>query len=299
MTTDADDLRRTLERRQYQTVFQPVLSLRTGTVAGVEALTRFTRSSRRPSEWFAAAHAAGKGVELEAATAAQALAAAHLLPESVVLWINLSPAVLTDAAVVSLLDACANARVGIQMTGRIDGIDLDSLGEVVRHVQNNGAQVSIAGRLAVGLARSPRPPLVPDQVRAGIDTTLGLDRRRGRVRAGRIVTAAGWLGARVLADGLETPGQLGHWAAAGADEAQGFLIGTPAPLQHALCTHPIIPDAAPASWPAADTSMGQRGGDRVRTGSHHPANATTGTRRRVLTGHSGQPDSGTAHRASS
>ena len=48
-------------------VFQPIMDLRTGRVAGYESLSRFNREPRRgPDVWFAQAHRCGLGYALEA-----------------------------------------------------------------------------------------------------------------------------------------------------------------------------------------------------------------------------------------
>ena len=67
------DPRRCCDRDDaIRAVFQPVLDLRTGLVAGYEALSRFAAAEARPpNAWFAQAHRCGLGLELEA----QALAA--------------------------------------------------------------------------------------------------------------------------------------------------------------------------------------------------------------------------------
>ena len=57
--------------------FQPILDLRTGAVAGYEALARFvTPETRPPNAWFAQAHRFGLGYELEARALAAALSTA-------------------------------------------------------------------------------------------------------------------------------------------------------------------------------------------------------------------------------
>ena len=68
-------------------VFQPIVDLQRGTVAGYETLARFSTPDGRPSRatpdrWFAAADAVGRGAELEAVVVRQALGvlATELLP---------------------------------------------------------------------------------------------------------------------------------------------------------------------------------------------------------------------------
>ena len=56
-----------LDPLQPQLVFQPIVDLRRGVVAGYEALSRFSGPPRaNPDEWFAAADRLGVGAELEA-----------------------------------------------------------------------------------------------------------------------------------------------------------------------------------------------------------------------------------------
>src|ERR1700688_150604 len=61
-------IRVTLANQGFEIVFQPIVDLRTGGVAGAEALTRFEMSpARSPDAWFAEAKEIGMGVELEIA----------------------------------------------------------------------------------------------------------------------------------------------------------------------------------------------------------------------------------------
>ena len=80
--------------------FQPVLELATGRVSGYEALARM--EARPPDEWFAQAHRAGLGAELEAAAVTAALAAPGR-PAGTFLAVNVSPRALVSAPVMDAL----------------------------------------------------------------------------------------------------------------------------------------------------------------------------------------------------
>ena len=55
-----------IDRGGLTPVFQPIVDLRSGLVAGYEALSRFTRGQKRNvADWFEDAHRCGMGVELE------------------------------------------------------------------------------------------------------------------------------------------------------------------------------------------------------------------------------------------
>ena len=75
-------------------VFQPVLELATGRVAGYEALARMPDGPfRPPDQWFNQAHRAGLGAALEAAALRAALPC-HGRPERTFLALNVSPGAL-------------------------------------------------------------------------------------------------------------------------------------------------------------------------------------------------------------
>ena len=80
-------------------VFQPVLELATGRVAGYEALARMPDGPfRPPDQWFNQAHRAGLGAALEAAALRAALRA-HSRPERTFLSLNVSPGALLSPEV--------------------------------------------------------------------------------------------------------------------------------------------------------------------------------------------------------
>jgi diguanylate cyclase (GGDEF)-like protein len=89
--------------------------------------------------------------------------------------------------------------------------------------------------------------------RSFIEHLESIPRAQSVVRG--MVTLAHGIGLRVVVEGVETPGQLESLCGSGADEAQGFLLGRPAPLeQHA--TRLLTPKAAlrEADRPAAMAS---------------------------------------------
>src|SRR5215216_862657 len=77
-------------------VFQPLMELATGRVAGYEALARMPHGPfRPPDQWFNQAHRSGLGPALEAAALRAALRA-HGRPQRTFLALNVSPAALPD-----------------------------------------------------------------------------------------------------------------------------------------------------------------------------------------------------------
>src|SRR4051812_44039442 len=84
------DLVSAMEGDEIAPLFQPIVDLRTGLVAGYEALSRFMRGSRDVSGWFVEAHELGMGARLEAHAIGKALQAARR-PFGAFLALNVSP----------------------------------------------------------------------------------------------------------------------------------------------------------------------------------------------------------------
>lgn len=256
MPIEPDQIRRALTEGDFSTVFQPIYSLRSGTVVGLEALTRFPQSPLGPGSWFAAAHQAGLGVELELATARRALEAAAGLPEQVRLWINLSPAALVDKRTPAALASSDAVRLGVEVTEQAPAAGYAQLQDACRALQRAGLRLGVDD--VGGTPASVRNlwALRPDEVKIDLSLTASLEQnRRGRARARRTVATAHRQGAAVVAEGVETPWQLRCWDALGADAVQGFLLAVPAPLPEALSSGPIVGTGEGAPARSASVSV--------------------------------------------
>ncbi len=88
----------TIASAAFRPVFQPIVDLATGTIAGYEALTRFDDGAR-PDVTFGAALECGMGVELETVTLEVAMHAASHLPLGTWLSLNVSAPLLAEAEI--------------------------------------------------------------------------------------------------------------------------------------------------------------------------------------------------------
>ncbi|HVL94782.1 MAG TPA: EAL domain-containing protein [Solirubrobacteraceae bacterium] len=223
-----EEVEAVIARDELAPVFQPVIDLRTGLVAGYEALARFTRGRRRPTaEWFAEAHRCGIGLRLEAHAAATALSVGRR-PFGSFLALNLSPAALASADVQAVLPA------------RLDGIVIDVTGqgpeqpdEVLRSLRRDIR--SRGGRLALDLAGSDYAGL--RHLMWSAPDVLKLDRALvHRIHADPakavlvevLVRYARELGVAVCAEGVETLEDLERLAELDVVYAQGHAVGRPA-----------------------------------------------------------------------
>src|SRR5205085_10669366 len=85
----------------FRLLYQPIVHLDTGSLAGVEALCRFA-DGRSPEYWFKECERAGSAPALDLAIIEQALSDLSHLPEGY-LSVNLSPSTLRHPALPDLL----------------------------------------------------------------------------------------------------------------------------------------------------------------------------------------------------
>ena len=91
--------------------FQPIIDTARGTVAGYESLARFGGpQDATPDCWFALAHAAGVGEELEARALQTALEARSALPPNCFLSVNVGPQALLSEPVAAVFAEAGDLR---------------------------------------------------------------------------------------------------------------------------------------------------------------------------------------------
>ncbi|TKJ23412.1 EAL domain-containing protein [Blastococcus sp. CCUG 61487] len=210
-------------------VFQPIVDLATGTVAGYEALARFPGAAG-PDVWFAAAAEAGVAAELEALAIHKALAVVPDLPADTFLTVNVSPHLLGTAPVQAALAVRADLhRVVVELTEHTPVDDLDALRAQIALLRGRGALIALddAGSGYSGLQQMAalRPQLVK------LDRALVADADADPVRmalAEMVGEFAGRIDAWLLAEGVETAAELAAFAQLGVPLAQGWLLGRPA-----------------------------------------------------------------------
>ncbi|WP_409330130.1 EAL domain-containing protein [Trujillonella humicola] len=211
-------------------VFQPIVDLAAARVAGYEALSRFPGTAS-PEVWFAAAHDAGVGPELEALALHKALAARVDLPPDTFLTVNVSPHLLGTPVVGAALDSVPDLRrVVVELTEHAVVDDVPELRRQVDLLRARGALIALddagSGYWGLRVLTSVRPQLVK------LDRSLvsDVDGDPARLALAEMVgDFAGRIDARLLAEGIETPAELAAFTRLGAPLAQGWLLGRPAP----------------------------------------------------------------------
>jgi EAL domain-containing protein (putative c-di-GMP-specific phosphodiesterase class I) len=209
-------------------VFQPIVDLATAGVAGYEALSRFPGTAA-PDVWFAAAAEAGLGAELEALALTKALAALPDLPPDTFLTVNVSPHLLSSPPVAAALAAPATLRrVVVELTEHMPAGDLDVLHARTAALRSRGALIAIddAGTGYAGLQQLAE--IRPQLVKLDRALVTGIDTDPVKAALAEMVgTFTSRIDAWLLAEGIETPGELATFARLGVPLAQGWLFGRP------------------------------------------------------------------------
>jgi predicted signal transduction protein with EAL and GGDEF domain len=209
--------------------FQPIMDLRTGDVAGYEALARFPldADARPPNIWFAQAHRCGLGVQLEARAAAAALAARGDAPAPY-LSINLSPAALRADELRDQLPGDMHGVV-VEVTEHELVADGERLRATLDDLRARGAQIAVddAGAGYAGLRQLTM--MRPDMIkldRGLIEDVANDEAKQALVEC--FVRFAERTDAAVCAEGIESLDDLLVLARLGVAYGQGYAIARPA-----------------------------------------------------------------------
>jgi EAL domain-containing protein (putative c-di-GMP-specific phosphodiesterase class I)/DNA-binding NarL/FixJ family response regulator len=240
-------------------VFQPVMDLRLGAVAGVEALGRFgIRPRRSPDLWFAEATSVGLGIDLELAAARKALAYLEDIPPGMFLSINVSPATLCSPRLPAVLTTYPRDQVVLEITEHARVDDYEELRRHLARLRKQGVRFAIDD---VGAGFSSLRHVValrPDFIKLDIALTLGVERDNVRTAlVATMVSFAERASTTVIAEGIETRAQLEVLKQLGVEYGQGFLLGRPGPM-------PDWREADDRRWPGRRALGGDPPGPSLR-----------------------------------
>jgi EAL domain-containing protein (putative c-di-GMP-specific phosphodiesterase class I) len=225
--------------------YQPIIGLRTGTVAGFEALARINGHDDvlvPPGVFIPVAEDSGLVVPLGAEVLEMAcLQAKHWQParpdDS-----GLTVAVNVSARQLQAGDLSALVRKTLERTGLDPSclhleitetaiIDLHpGVVEQLTRIGELGVQIGLDdfGTGYASLTHLRRLPLTFVKIDRSFVDGLGADEEDDRI-VSAVVDLAGNLGLRSIAEGVETADQLARLRALGCDQAQGFLFARPLP----------------------------------------------------------------------
>jgi EAL domain-containing protein (putative c-di-GMP-specific phosphodiesterase class I)/AmiR/NasT family two-component response regulator len=213
-------------------VFQPIVELGTGRIAGLEALARFALEPKRSTTaWFEEASEIGLLSELELTAARMAVANIHRLPPGVFMSVNVSPSTAASPDFVQAACSATSDRLVIEVTEHARVDDYEALNEALGTIRDAGVRLAIddAGAGFASLQHVVR--LSPDFIKLDMALTRGIDADPvRRALATAMISFAGEAGATFIAEGIETPAEYETLRSLGATCGQGYYLALPAPL---------------------------------------------------------------------
>lgn len=217
-------------------VYQPVFEIATRRIVGLEALARFhVEPVRPPDEWFDDARDAGLTVELDLAAIRAALRALTKLPPDMYLSVNCSPQTLLTLELQEILSAADPRRLVVEISERDRVRGYAVLTKALAPLRKAGLRVAIDDA-GVGTASMRHVLNIhPEWIKLDTSVTRHIDTDAAhRPVASGLIAFGRECQARLIAEGVESAGELRALQALGVPFAQGYLLARPMPLAEAL-----------------------------------------------------------------
>jgi EAL domain-containing protein (putative c-di-GMP-specific phosphodiesterase class I) len=229
----ADRIKGLIAQGQPRMVYQPIYRLSGDwTIGGVECLARFSgEPARGPDHWFAEAGAVGLGPQLEIAAIRRALTELQDVPGEFYVSINCSPDTAIHPDFLPTLELLAPHRLVVEITEHAHVADYGQLMQSLALVRERGTRIAIDDAGAGYASMRHILSLKPDLIKLDISLTRNIhtDTMR-RALAGALVEFARLTGSIIVAEGVETAGELAALHALGIMRAQGYFMSLPLDL---------------------------------------------------------------------
>jgi EAL domain-containing protein (putative c-di-GMP-specific phosphodiesterase class I) len=220
-----------LAERAISLVYQPILNLDTGAVVGVEVLCRFDDGTS-PERRFREAEKFGRAADLDVAIIEVALADLPDVDPGYI-SINLSPSTLREPRLgeVWLRADVPADRVVIEVTEHARITDYEVAQQLLIRVREGGVRLAVDDAGAGYATLRHMLALQPDFIKMDRALTEDVDSDTARhALATALVTFAARIGATVIAEGVETLGEVAGVRRAGIEHAQGYVLARPTAL---------------------------------------------------------------------
>jgi diguanylate cyclase (GGDEF)-like protein/PAS domain S-box-containing protein len=237
------DLRRALERGEFQVYYQPIVALRSGALVGFEALVRWLHPHRGlvlPCEFIPAAEETGAILPIGAWVLAQSCRQMQAWPEpdGLAVSVNLSGRQFAQRDLVEQVTRALEStglpgsRLKLEITESTIVQNLEAAGRVLQRLKGLGVQVAIDdfGTGFSSLSYLDRLPIDAVKIDRSFVRSITAD-RSAIVRA--TIALAHNLNLHVVAEGIDTEEQAVQLSGFGCEYGQGYLYGAPMPATDA------------------------------------------------------------------
>jgi PAS domain S-box-containing protein len=230
-----------LDENEFVPYFQPLVTLRTGQLAGFEALARWQHPAIGlipPSKFIAIAERDGWIDELTCQVLQKALSAASTLPDPLTLAFNVSPVQLRDRSLPAKIHRMAKAagfpmsRLVLEITESALVEELDTAIAIVSELKTMGCKLALDdfGTGYSSLLHLQSLPFDKLKVDRSFVSSMA-EQRDSRKIVAAVVGLGQSLGLTTIAEGIETQEQAEMMLWLGCDFGQGYFYGRPIPVE--------------------------------------------------------------------
>ena len=234
-----DHLAQIIRDEQVRTLVHPILDLGDLSVLGYEALSRGPVDSEfeRPDKLFHAAYDHDLVTRLERLCRKKAIEAAATLPAGRLMFINIEPDAVSDPELREIMTTTLLAqsnitpdRIVLEITERAAITDFASFRSTLEYVRALGFSVAVDDAGAGYGSLQCLAEVHPEWLKIDISLIRNIDTDEIRAQLVRsLVMFAGNIGVHLIAEGIETEGELARLRELGVRYGQGFLFTLPVP----------------------------------------------------------------------
>lgn len=226
---DRSKLRKNTESVLYEdllsVVWQPIFSLRDGSIKGIESLARFqTTPARPPDLWFREAASVGLASILEERAIEQSLQVLQTTPAPLYIACNVSADTICAGILKDVFQHRPLKRIVLEITEHDTVRDYQRLLAFLRPYREQGLRIAVDDAGA-GFANFRHIlNLRPDIIKLDLSLTRNIDQDASRqALVSGVIRFAQEMGSELVAEGVETETELCALQALGVDSAQGYL----------------------------------------------------------------------------
>ncbi|MDR4306782.1 EAL domain-containing protein [Chelatococcus sambhunathii] len=255
------DLRQAIACGEFQLVYQPQTTIGSGTIVGFEALLRWRHPERGdipPAMFIPVAEDSGSIVQIGEWALQEACREAAQWTQALSVSVNVSAVQLHHLAFAKLVrDVLEQTRLSpdrleLEITETALIRDLDRALWTLRQLQALGVRIAMDDFGTGYSSLSTLRAFSFDKIKIDRSLVRSVDSNEQAAAIVRAVLGLGrGLGLPVLAEGVETTEELAFLKQECCDEAQGYLIGRPLPIEayeHIVRLADVSRIAAPLVW---------------------------------------------------
>ncbi|MCY1210258.1 EAL domain protein [compost metagenome] len=225
-------IQKLIKSKEFSIVYQPIFLLDGKRVVGYEALCRFPGKQASPPEnVFREAQEVGLLIELELATVECALNSLDSIPNDFRISVNVSPQTLLSGKIGAVINKFDASRIVFELTEHCSVEDYAAISRELAPLRNKGIALAIDDIGAGYSSFRHVLELKPELIKFDRSLIHNIHMETGnRALAAALVRFSEEMGIEVIAEGVETEGELNVLQRLGVTKIQGYIWGRPAPL---------------------------------------------------------------------